>query len=88
MPYTNSPYGVRCYRDYDVHLLIEDERRHYLLNIGRIYERYSGEISGETIHGTLIMRPLKLHNQEPDRFMPRHPAGRGTPIIVDGCFNA
>lgn len=84
----SSPYGFSPYRDYDVHLLVEDEARNYLLNIGRIYERHSGEISGDTIHGTLIMRRLKQHNQEPDRFMPLEPWQGTTPPVLDGRFNA
>lgn len=84
----NSPYGFSPYRDYDVHLLVEDEARNYLLNIGRIYERHSGEISGDTIHGTLIMRRLKQHNQEPDRFIPTAPMCSAAPFVFDGQYNA
>lgn len=88
MPNTRLPCGFSPYRDYDVHLLVEDETRNYLLKIGRLYERHSGEISGDTLHGTLIMRRLNRHDHDPDRFVPQQPMPSQTPFVFDGQFNA
>lgn len=60
-----------AYRDYDVHLHIEDEDRKYLLKIGTVFERANGELSGETCHGRFILKPHKF--PAPDRY-------RDTPI--------
>ena len=43
-------HQTTAYRDYDIHLHIEDEDRKYLLKIGTVFERANGELSGETCH--------------------------------------
>ncbi|MCJ8274570.1 MAG: hypothetical protein MJK04_34875 [Psychrosphaera sp.] len=50
--YKNNPF-----RDFDVHLHIEDDERNYLLKIGTVFERVNGQLSGETCHGHLILTP-------------------------------
>ena len=60
------------YRDYEVHLLIEDvgEESNYLLKIGTVFERHTGELTGASMHGTLVLKRLDHQDDEPDRFMP------------------
>ena len=53
-------HQTTAYRDYDIHLHIEDEDRKYLLKIGTVFERANGELSGETCHGRFILRPRKF----------------------------
>lgn len=50
----------QAFRDYDVHMLIEDEGNDYLLRIGSVFERTNSELSGETAYGRLI---LKSHHR-------------------------
>jgi hypothetical protein len=49
----------QAFRDYDVHMLLEDEEENYLLKIGAVFQRCNGELSGETAYGTLILKAHK-----------------------------
>ncbi len=53
----NKTHKNNPFRDFDVHLHIEDEERNYLLKIGTVFERINGQLSGETCHGRLILKP-------------------------------
>ena len=53
----DKTYKKTPFRDFDVHLHIEDEERNYLLKIGTVSERVNGQLCGETCHGRLILKP-------------------------------
>lgn len=61
-----NPHTNPAYRDYDVHMLIEDadEESNYLLKVGTVFERANGELTGETIYGRLILKAHKLPTPE------------------------
>lgn len=64
---TGKRHTNQAFRDYDVHMLIEDEGSDYLLRIGTVFERANAELSGETAYGRLILRahhqPIKSDRQ-------------------------
>lgn len=74
---------IRDYRDYDVHLVIEDEHRDYLLKIGTVFERHSGELTGDSAHGTLVLTRLG-REVEPDRLISYRHWQATRPPIHDG----
>lgn len=73
-------HDICHYRDYHVHLVIEDEDNDYMLKIGTVYERYSGELTGDSVHGTLVLTRLGSEI-EPERFMPYKDWQATTPPI-------
>lgn len=61
----SSPDPIRnhhtnpAFRDFDVHMLLEDEEENYLIKIGTVFQRINGELTGETAYGRLVLKAHK-----------------------------
>ena len=78
----------QAFRDYDVHMLLEDKDEEYLLKIGTVFQRGNGELSGETAYGRIILKELNVPTSDRYRDLQIKDVHNNTPPVDEWRPNA